>query len=81
MIYIFSSKILKEYKLKPNEDIETAKSHALTLEKFINPLLVQYLDSYHDKDIKSFYIILDTYEVNLIPYSLAVSGSGSNRIL
>ena len=44
-------------------------------------ILVQYLDSYHDKDIKSFYIILDTYEVNKSSCSLAANGSSQTRIL
>ena len=63
-------KKVKGFKLKPSEDMEQAKNETILLEKlnatYLNTYIIKYLDFYHDREAKYFFVVLESFDVIII---------------
>ena len=56
-------RLAKEFKLRSNEDLRTAKN-ILNLINLNCPFLIKYLDLHYDKEMKSIFVFIDYYDVS-----------------
>jgi hypothetical protein len=62
---------MKEFKLRGNEDLKSAKN-ILSLINLESPFLIRYMNLFNDKDNKLIYVLIDYFDVSFLRNQLNV---------